>query len=298
MKRFVAIGECMMELSPKGDLWAMNIAGDTFNTAWYARALLGADWEVGYLTRLGTDRFSDQVEAFFRAHGILPLVTRHPSRTLGLYAIHLDQGERSFSYWRSQSAARTLADEEEPLASGLAGASAVHLSGITLAILPPEGRQRLLQALAASKAQVVFDPNLRPTLWEDLDTARRVMTEAARIADIVLPSFDDEARLFGDATPEVTLARYAALGASEVLVKNGGGTILAQVAEECLTLDLPRVTALDTTGAGDSFNAGYLAARLTGQGAEAAIRAGHDLASRVVRHAGALMPMAREASGR
>ena len=291
MKRLVAIGECMMELSPKGDLWALNIAGDTFNTAWYARALLGADWEVGYLTRLGSDRFSDQVEACFRAHGILPLVTRHPSRSVGLYAIHLDQGERSFSYWRSQSAARTLADEAEPLALGLAGANAVHLSGITLAILPPEGRQRLLAALAASKATVVFDPNLRLILWEDPDTARQTMTEAARLAHIVLPSFDDEARLFGDATPEVTLARYAALGPSEVVVKSGGGPILAQVDTARLTLDLPRVTPLDTTGAGDSFNAGYLAARLTGQGPEAAIRAAHDLASRVVRHAGALLPM-------
>jgi 2-dehydro-3-deoxygluconokinase len=246
---------------------------------------------VDYLTRLGQDRFSDEVEAFFRTHGILPLVTRHPSRSVGLYAIHLDQGERSFSYWRSQSAARTLADEAEPLASGLAGATAIHLSGITLAILPPEGRQRLLAALAATPARVVFDPNLRLALWEDLDTARQVMTEAARVADIVLPSFDDEAKLFGDASPEETLTRYRALGPSEVLVKNGGGTILAQVEDERLTLDLPRVTPIDTTGAGDSFNAGYLAARLMGQGAEASIRAGHDLASRVVRHAGALMPM-------
>ena len=292
MKRFVALGECMMELSPKAGLWQMNIAGDTFNTAWYARALLGADWEVGYLTRLGSDRFSDEVLEVMRQNGILPLVTRHPARSIGLYAIHLDQGERSFSYWRGQSAARTLADETEPLASGLAGAAAIHLSGITLAILPPEGRARLLAMMAAAPGRVVFDPNLRLRLWEDAETARQVMTEAARLADIVLPSFDDEAALFGDASPEATLARYGALGPSEVLVKNGGGTILAQVGAERLALDLPRVAPLDTTGAGDSFNAGYLAARLTGAPADAAIRAAHGLAARVVRHAGALMPMA------
>ncbi|NBZ89937.1 sugar kinase [Stagnihabitans tardus] len=291
MKRFVAIGECMMELSPQGDLWQMNVAGDTFNTAWYARALLGPDWEVGYQTALGLDGFSDRVLDLMQAAGIRPLVTRHPSRSIGLYAIHLHQGERSFSYWRSQSAARTLADDAATLASGLAGADAIHLSGITLAILPPEGRDRLLGLLQAAPGQVVFDPNLRLKLWEDPQTAREVMTRAASIADIVLPSFDDEATLFGDATPKVTLDRYLGLGASEVLVKNGGGQILARVGAESLALDLPRVTPLDTTGAGDSFNAGYLAARLAGQGAEAAIRAGHDLAARVVRHAGALMPM-------
>jgi len=292
MKRLVAVGECMMELSPKAALWQMNIAGDTFNTAWYARALLGADWEVGYLTRLGSDRFSDDALAFIRDNGIVPLVTRHPARSIGLYAIHLDRGERSFSYWRSQSAARTLADEPEPLASGLAGADAIHLSGITLAILPPEGRARLLALMARAKGLVVFDPNLRLSLWEDHETARRVFTEAARVADVVLPSFDDEAALFGDATPEVTLARYAALGPAEVVVKNGGGTVHAKLGDARFALDLPRVEPIDTTGAGDSFNAGYLAARLTGATGEAAIRAGHALASRVVRYAGALMPMA------
>lgn len=292
MKQFVAVGECMMELSPQGSLWQMNIAGDTFNTAWYARALLGADWQVGYLTRLGTDRFSDMVERFMRSNGIVPLLTRHPSRTIGLYAIHLDQGERSFSYWRDGSAARTLADEEEPLTSGLAGADVIHLSGITLAILPPEGRERLIARLATAKGRVVFDPNLRLRLWEDAGVARAIMTRAAGVADVVLPSFDDEEALFGDKSPAETLARYAALGPGEILVKNGGGTILARVDGQDFHLDLPRVRPVDTTGAGDSFNAGYLAARLGGASGEDAVRAGHAVASQVVQYPGALMPMA------
>lgn len=215
---------------------------------------------------------------------------RHPTRAVGLYAIQLKDGERSFSYWRDTSAARTLADDAEPLASALPGAAAVHVSGITLAILPPAGRDRLISALAASGAGVL-DPNLRLRLWESPDIARLVLTRAAGAVARVLPSFEDEATLFGDATPQATVDRYRAAGAAEIVVKNGGGEIYARSGDQTLRLTLPQVVPLDTTGAGDSFNAGYLAARLQGAGLEEAIRSAHALAARVVRHPGALMPV-------
>lgn len=291
MQRFLAIGECMLELSPEGSLWRMNVAGDTFNTAWYARQLLPQEWEVGYATRLGQDRFSDRVAQFLQDSGIRPYITRHPTRGVGLYAIELKDGERSFAYWRDTSAARTLADEAEPLASALPGATAIHVSGITLAILPPGGRDRLIAALAAAPGLRVLDPNLRLRLWEDADTARAVLMRAASAVTTALPSFEDEAALFGDPTPEATAARYAAAGVPEVVVKNGGGEILAIGGGKTFRLTLPQVLPVDTTGAGDSFNAGYLAARLQGAGIEAAITRAHALAACVVQHPGALMPL-------
>lgn len=291
MKRFVSIGECMLELSPEGDLWRMNVAGDTFNTAWYARRLLPPDWDVGYVTRLGQDAFSDRVAAFVLHSGLTPHITRHPTRGVGLYAIRLQQGERSFAYWRDTSAARTLADEAEPLASALPGAAAVHVSGITLAILPPAGRSRLIGALAAAPGLTVLDPNLRLRLWDSPDTAREVLMRMAAAVRVVLPSFEDEAALFGDPSPEATANRYAAAGVAEIVVKNGGGEILARAGGQALRLSLPQVAPVDTTGAGDSFNAGYLAARLQGADVETAIRKAHALAARVVQHAGALMPV-------
>lgn len=291
MTRFISIGECMLELSPEGELWRMNVAGDTFNTAWYVRRLLPPAWQVGYVTRLGRDSFSDRVAAFLRGSGVEPLVTRHPTRGVGLYAIQLSQGERSFAYWRDSSAARCLAEEAEPLASALPGAAAVHVSGITLAILPPQGRARLIGDLAAASGLTVLDPNIRLRLWEDPEVARATLMQAARAVRLVLPSFDDEAGLFGDATPQETLTRYLAAGAAEVVVKNGGGEILAYGDGGILHLDLPRVDPVDTTGAGDSFNAGFLAARLQGAGMEEAIRRAHALACEVVRHPGALMPL-------
>lgn len=298
MPAFLSVGECMLELSGAGapDLWRMGIAGDTLNTAWYARSRLGPDWQVDYLTRLGQDRFSDRILAFLDSGGIgSGWITRDPARMPGLYAIDLQDGERSFTYWRGQSAARGLADDEAHLDRAFQGAAALYLSGITLAILTPDRRIAVIEALAAARARgalTAFDPNLRPRLWEDAATMCACVTRAAGAATLCLPSLDDEVAAFGDTGPEATAERYLGAGAGAVVVKTGGGPVVLADASGVRMIDgLPRVTPVDTTGAGDSFNGGYLAARLSGLDDAQAVRSAHALASRVVLHPGALIPM-------
>lgn len=291
----LSLGEAMLELSPRGDdQWRMGVAGDTLNTAWYLRAALPAAWSVGYLTRLGSDAFSDRIADFIAGVGIdTSAISRDPQRGCGLYAISLMNGERSFTYWRGQSAARNLADDRDRLALALALARVIYLSGITLAILTDQGRENLLDLLRARPKHVVlaFDPNIRPRLWPDADAMRQTLTAVAALSDLVLPSFDDESAHFGDTSPEDTLHRYLDHGATEVVVKNAGGPILAASGAVLFRHDPASVTPLDTTGAGDSFNGGYLAARLQGQGVNRALRCGADLAACVIRHPGALIPM-------
>lgn len=285
----------MVEMAPQPDgHYAMGFAGDTFNTAWYARACLPAGWQVDYLTAVGRDAVSDRMVDFIRGAGVgVSHIARIDGRTVGLYLIELQGTERSFSYWRSTSAARCLADDPNRLAQALAGARIAYVSGITLAILDPEARARLLAALASARAAgtlVAFDPNLRPRLWPTEAAMCRAVTEAAAMADIVLPSFEDEARHFGDANPMASAQRYLRAGAKAVVVKNGAAETLYAAGDTIARHTPPPVHhVVDTTAAGDSFNAGFLAAWLSGADPVAAMAAGASVAGRVIGARGALI---------
>ncbi|MDO5613075.1 MAG: sugar kinase [Paracoccus sp. (in: a-proteobacteria)] len=299
MSRFLSIGEAMVELSRAGagenDLWRLGYAGDTLNTAWYARACLPPDWQVEYLSRLGADPFSARMMEFLTKARIgTSFITRDPIRSVGLYAIELQDGERSFAYWRGQSAARLLAEDHAHLDAAFAAADGIYLSGITLAILPDAGREALLSRLAHARAQgklTAFDPNLRPNLWENPEAMRHWLTAAAKGARILMPSFEDDANWFGDDSLLACAARWQAAGAEEIVVKNGGGTMGYLAGDDYREVEVEMLKPVDTTGAGDSFNGAYLAGRLTGQGCDDALREGHAVASQVIARFGALVPL-------
>lgn len=296
-RSFLAIGESMVEMAPaEGGLYRLGYAGDTFNCAWYARRLLPETWEVSYATGVGRDAISDEMVAFFAREGIgTDAVLRHPERTVGLYLIALREGERSFSYWRGQSAARTLADDPDWLDTALTGRDIVHFSGITLAILAPAARETLCAALARARARgahVAFDTNLRPGLWASADEMRAGLMLGASVADTVLPSFDEESGLFGDAAPEATIARYRAAGAGTVAVKNGAASCHVWSAQDGSLIHDPAPVdrVVDSTAAGDSFAAAFLAARATGADLAEATAQAAALAGRVIGNRGALAP--------
>ncbi|MGF1592154.1 MAG: sugar kinase [Kiloniellaceae bacterium] len=302
MLRIASIGECMIELSDTAAAdggMRRTFGGDTLNTAVYlARSLRDSAAEVHYVTALGDDPFSDEMLAGWQAEGVnTGLVVRLPGRLPGLYIIRTAaSGERSFHYWRSAAAARELLCDGRPetLADGLAGFDLVYLSGITLAILEGESRERLLTLLARLRdggVRIAFDTNYRPRLWPDRATAQEAVARTLRFADVALPTFEDEATLFGDPDPEATAVRLHGLGVGEVAVKRGGEPCLISLEGRQAWVPGESVAhPVDTTAAGDSFNAAYLAARLTGETAEVAARAGHRLAARVIATRGAIVP--------
>lgn len=303
MTNVLALGECMVELAPVGqDLYRQGFAGDTFNTAWYLRRLLPAGWTVAYGSCVGTDAISDRMLAFMAAAGIETTgVRRVVGTTVGLYLISLEGGERSFNYWRSTSAARNLAADPEWLEGLLAQRRVILISGITLAILPEQDRLTLAAALLRARAAgstIVLDPNLRPGLWLDTGTMRATVTAAARVADIVVPSFDEERTYFGDASPLDTVERYRSLGAEMVVVKNGADEIVAWDLDQGAATFSPRpVPPVDTTAAGDSFNAGFLAARLLGADLDTALASGAAVSAQVVQAPGALVAVSATLPG-
>lgn len=296
--RICCIGECMIEMSQVDLSHAtarLGFAGDTLNTAVYLSRL---GFDTSYVTLVGRDAFSDQMLRMMADEGLdVSCVGRHPTRLPGVYSITVDPaGERSFHYWRDRSAARRLFSDRSVSLDALSGFDVIYLSGITLAILPTRVRAKLtrrLGELGRSGKTIVFDSNYRPRLWRSPQAARDVFTEMWRCTAIGLPSFDDETRLHPGETPEAAVERLWAMGVREVVLKNGAAGVLARSSGGLVRLRLDSATeVVDSTGAGDSFNAGYIAARLAGSDVDAAVQAAHRLAMAVIGHHGAIIPRA------
>ncbi|MDE0918454.1 MAG: sugar kinase [Arenicellales bacterium] len=304
--KLAAIGECMLEAVTGEPLFGKHMAfgfgGDTLNTAVYMYRTIPAnsDMTISYVTALGNDPCSDQLVAAWRNEGLDDhLVFRLAGRLPGFYLIHNDtHGERQFFYWRQEAAARSLLDDgrDQLIAKGLSGFDLVYLTGITLAVLAqhnPDPVMSLLQQLADGGTQIAFDPNHRDTLWDNAEIAKSVYRDIAPLLTFCLPTFDDEQRLFKDRDPTVTATRWLDWGATEVIVKNGSKTaLLATPWEQIHSYPIPIERVVDTTAAGDAFNASYLVRRLVGDPSQLAADAAHTLAAQVIQHKGAIAPLA------
>jgi 2-dehydro-3-deoxygluconokinase len=298
--RAACIGECMIELNQREPATlALAFGGDTLNTAVYlARINPRGRLAVDYVTALGDDPYSDAMIATWQGEGVgTASVARLPGRLPGLYLIRIDdRGERRFFYYRSAAAARELFSDAAtlPLLATLPEYDLLYFSAITLSILGAAARDRFFAALTAARAKgarVAFDSNFRPAGWPDKATAQEVVHRFLTCVDIALPTFDDEALLFGDKDADATARRYAEAGVREIVIKQGpAGCLLDEEGQRHHVAVARPVSPVDTTAAGDSFNAGYLAFRLAGRSARNAALAGHRLAAVKIGHRGALMP--------
>lgn len=290
------LGECMIELRTRPDgLLARSFGGDTLNTAVY---LARAGIRTGYVTALGDDDFSAGMIRAWEEEGVeTGHVLRLPGSLPGLYIIETDEtGERRFLHWRESAPVRRIFDppHAETVRAALLAADVLYLSGITVSLFRGDARERLLATLERARAagiRVVFDTNFRARGWPD-------RVEASRTYDLVLPlchtvfaGVDDFRQMEGEASPDQLLARFERLGVTEAVVKltEPGCVVRHGSVTEQVPVPVP-VIAVDTTAAGDSFAAGYLAARLSGDDPAAAALAGHEMAAQVIRHPGAIVP--------
>jgi len=292
VKRVACIGECMVELRERQDAtMTRGYGGDTLNTAIYL-ARLGTS--VDYITALGDDVWSDDMLAGWQSEGIgTDLVVRLPGRLPGLYVIRTDEkGERRFYYWRDSAPARQLfsLSQVETLCDSLTSYDLIYFSGITLSLYDDAGRERLFASIARCRkagGRIAFDTNFRQQGWQDRSAAKSVYRRAFSHVDTLLASREDLGLLFDTAG---TAEFEACQGVEERILKLEGPAcrVLGDGIDAIVTA--PSVTPVDTTAAGDSFAAAYLATRLAGCSIEDSARAGHWLAGVVVRHPGAVIP--------
>ena len=291
----------MLELTRDADRWQLGYAGDAFNTALY---LSRAGVPTAFMTALGADAFSQELRAEWQADGLdTSMVLTDSARLPGLYAVRNDaDGERHFYYWRDRSAARHLFTLPgiEAVVARARQARQLYLSGITLSLFTPTERAQLNEiaaAVHAARGQVIFDPNYRAAGWSMAEEARAAIRSLAPSVSVAMPTFSDEAALFGDASPAATVARWHDWGATQVIVKLGPEGCLVSGPDGAVSVPAVKVAhVIDTTAAGDAFNAGFLAARSAGQDLVQAARSASRLAALVIQHRGAILPRDRTAA--
>lgn len=296
------IGECMLELRPANGAASssakpmmMAYGGDTLNTSVY---LAREGVSVCYVTGLGDDPNSQWLIDEWQREGInCSLIDQQANSVPGMYLIETDElGERSFYYWRKGSPASKLFDDQQKVNSlfeQLSKFDYLYVSGISLAILPQASLARLFESLRSYReagGKIVFDGNYRPTLWKDKSVAQTAYKNMYQITNIALPTLEDEEMLFGFSSAEQVVESITAHGVEEVVVKMGDEGCLSNNNNNNEYVAARPTTAIDTTAAGDSFNAGYLAARFANDDCVSACKAGHALASQVIQHKGAIIP--------
>jgi 2-dehydro-3-deoxygluconokinase len=293
----VCVGEATIELARGADgRFTLGSGGDTFNTAIY---LARKGIATAFASALGDDAFSDAIASLARAEGIATdLLLRVPGRLPALTLVDQDsKGERRSHHWHEGAPAGALFElpNWNRIAESLVGARLIYFSGITLSLYSSTGLGRFLASVELARGnggKIAFDGNFRPRRWQgDLTRTRTVFAEALKRVDIALPAYDDEAVLWGDPSPEATIERLQAFGVNEIVVKNGPNSAMVAVSGSRDAVPVPEVVVpVDATAVGDGFNAGYLAARLSGAGPLAAAQAAHRLAGEVIRHRGAITP--------
>ena len=293
------IGECMIELQEVNGTLRKGFGGDTLNTAVYlSRLTAGKSANISYVTALGQDKISQEMIDNWASEGVnTSLVQRSATKQPGLYMVETDEtGERSFLYWRNDSAAKFwLETASEELIETLVKQDALYLSGISLAILSPESREKLYDLLSRCKAaggKVIFDNNYRPQLWNSAEEAAENYKRILSVTHTGLLTFDDEEAVFGDTCIEDCISRSQALGVQEIVIKRGSKECLIATGDEVLSVKaqvIPPEKVIDTNSAGDSFAAAYMSKRLLGGTGEESAQKAHLVASTVIQHHGAII---------
>ena len=299
-KKIALLGECMIELQDNdSDTVLRKFAGDTLNTSVYLSRLSDASsHEIAYVTALGVDRFSAQMCDYVKNEGInTDLIQRSETYLPGIYYVDLDDsGERQFFYWRNQSAAKHMLSSPgwEVLLDKLLAYDLLYFSGISLAILEDDGRDRLIEFLPRFKkagGKIVFDNNYRPKLWTDTAKAQHFYHLCLEQTNLALLTADDDLALWQDEDLESLIKRNQQYQIDELVIKRGAEPCLIIQGESRKEVAAVLVeNVVDTNAAGDSFSAGYLSGWINGLKPEICAKQGHYTASQVIQYKGAIIP--------
>jgi 2-dehydro-3-deoxygluconokinase len=298
MNKISLMGECMIELLQSGGVInKQGFAGDVYNTAVYLKRLFPSI-STQLLTAVGQDDISEKmVKTFEQEHIDTQYVFKLSDQQPGIYLVQTDdQGERSFLYWRENSAARQIVKSlPDDVINQLSKDDIFFFSGISLAVITPDDRAEFwccVGKLKAAGVKIAFDLNYRPKLWASKSEAREQFCLAFEASEILLPGIDDFASIFDLDTMDSVIDFFSTYEYEELIIKNGEKNVVCLTKANKETIEVrPIENVVDTTSAGDSFNGAYLGARMSGKTIKASVELAADVAGFVIQHPGAIVPL-------
>ena len=261
---FLVCGEALYDVfvgapTPNGFALDARIGGSAFNAA-LGLARMGRP--VGLFTGMATDALGDRLAETLAAEGVdTGFLRRKPLRTtLALVAVGPDGGAR-YSFYGEGAADRAVTEADLPPLAGLRGL----LFGCLSLLTEPTGSSYLTLAQRAAAAGadrplVSLDPNIRPTVEPDMAVWRARIEQFAALADMVKISDEDMGHLYPGEAADAVAARWLDGGVKLVTVTRGGEGAQAWGRFGTVAVPAPRVSVVDTVGAGDSFLAALLTA--------------------------------------
>ena len=283
----------MIELSNMNDnFFRQSFAGDTANTAIYL-SRLGA--KSSYISSVGKDELSIKMLNFLKKENVqINNIFQNKNKTLGLYLIQNNKkGERTFFYWRSNPAAKTLFEDvnSKKLFDQISRHKAIYFSGITLSIYDQKSINKfykILKLLKNNGTKICFDFNVRIKNWKSKKIAQQTLIKFSNIADILFMTKEDINNLGlknykiiinNNYKNKITVFR---LGNGEIKVFNKGNL------EKYKFYLLKKVK--DTTACGDAFNACFLYNYFNSKNTSDCIKLAHSLGKIVANFKGAIIP--------
>lgn len=299
MKNIVFMGECMVELrAANNSTMHQSFAGDVYNSAVYLKRCF-ENISTQLVTVIGQDQLSRQMLDCFNDEKLdTQFVFRHKSKAPGMYLVETDDaGERSFTYWRNDSAARKVVDFlDDDVMNKMSKGDSFFFSGISLAVIEEQSRDIFwlkIKTLKDAGVKIIFDPNYRARLWSDADHAKAQYNHAFEYSDLVLPGVEDFETMYGFDNAGQVIEFLAPFNIEEVVIKNGPGSVVTiHNSNQQAHAIIPVTKVVDTTSAGDAFNGVYLGARFSGESVETAVQLAAKAAGVVIQHRGAITPKA------
>ncbi|MBB1453219.1 sugar kinase [Pseudoalteromonas sp. SG43-1] len=297
MKNIYFIGECMVELrAMSAATLHQSFAGDVYNSAVYLKRCF-PQVTTSVVTALGQDNLSKKMLERFESEQInTQLVFAHDTKVPGMYYIETDEhGERSFIYWRNDSAAKKVVDFLDADAlDQLSQGDMFFFSGISLAIIEESAREdfwKVVKQLKDAGVKIVFDPNYRARLWNSVEETKEQYHLAFTFADITLPGVEDLTTLYDVHSVEAVVEYLKPYQIEEIVVKNGPESVVTKEGDTLQSHTIIPVTnVVDTTSAGDAFNGVYLGARLSDKSISSAVQLAAKAAGTVIQQPGAIAP--------